>query len=282
MLVNLTDMLAQASSSGGAVACINTPGEDIIRAVVGAAEDLDVPVIIAHAEDHDGAVPIEQIGPAMIAAATQASVPVCVHLDHAYSKDFVQRGIDQGFTSIMYDCSALPYAENVRRLRALVEEAHPLGLTVEGEIGVMPSSLKGPAPGKAYTTPAEAAKFADQTNVDALAVCFGTVHGVYADSPSLDLAQLSRIREAVRPQTALVMHGSSGLDDSQLSGAVASGITKVNYYTYLAVEASDQAAAIVNDSSSPVRFHDLTVAVTKIMRQHARQVISLLRNPQEQ
>ena len=210
-------------------------------------------------------------------------MPVCVHLDHGLTDEFVQRGIRAGFTSIMYDCSMLPTEDNVQRLRALVDQVGPLGITVEGEIGVMPSAqvdTHGENDGAPrYTTPEEAARFADQTKVDALAVCFGTSHGVYAKAPNLDIEQLRQIRLAVRPETSLVMHGSSGLSEDQLRSAVAAGCVKVNYYTYLAVEASAKAADIVESSSTPVYFHDLTDAVAGTMRQHAREVISLLQAP---
>ncbi|MCL2787006.1 MAG: class II fructose-bisphosphate aldolase [Micrococcales bacterium] len=277
MLVNLTDIWAEAT---GAIACINTPHEDIVRAVVGAAEDLGAPVIIAHAEAHDDAAPLERIGPVMIQAARQASVPVCVHLDHALTRSFVLRGIREGFTSLMWDCSTLPFEENASRLRSLVDAVHPLGITVEGEIGVMPSGAAdthgGGSSAEAFTTPEDAARFADETQVDALAVCFGSAHGIYATTPHLDLDVLRSIRAAVRPETGLVMHGSSGLSDAALRSAADAGCAKINYYTYLATEASDTAAQIVADSPTPVCYHDLAQAVSARMQAHVRHLLSVL------
>ena len=116
MLVNMKQILAHAEQHHYALGCINTPTVETIRGVIAAAEELNIPVIIDHAESHDSIVPIEVIGPQMVAHAMAANVPVCVHLDHGTSYSFLMRAIRVGFSSIMYDCSALPFEENVKRI----------------------------------------------------------------------------------------------------------------------------------------------------------------------
>ena len=199
MLVNMKRILEVAEKKRYAIPCINTPNVETIRAIIEAAEELNTPIIIDHAEVHDKVIPLERIGPEMIKYAKEASVPVCVHLDHATDYTFVMRAIRIGFPSIMYDCSALPFEENVRRVKEFVKIAHELDITVEAELGVMTSTeedshedaesrvLTNEDIKKFFTDPQEAKAFAEETGCDALAVCFGTLHGIYAETPVLDI-----------------------------------------------------------------------------------------------
>ena len=188
MLVNMKEILSHAEKNHYAIACINTPSADNIRAVIGAAEELNAPVIIDHAQVHDPVIPIEVIGPQMVACAKAAKVPVCVHLDHGTDYTFIMKAIHAGFSSIMYDCSLLPYEENKAKLTEFTKLAHGLGITVEAELGVMASTGEDSHGGKPltneeikqyFTDPQQAGEFAEATGVDALAVCFGTMHGIY-------------------------------------------------------------------------------------------------------
>ena len=187
-----------------------------------AASELSVPVIIGHVQVHDGLIPIENIGPQTVEYAKRASAPVCVHLDHGIDMSFVMRGIRCGYSSIMYDCSDLPFEENVTRIREFTEAAHEMGLSVKAELGTMSSTAEDSHGGprllgrdeikKTFTDPDMAAEFAERTGVDALAVCFGTVHGIYAEEPMLDIARVREIRSKMPKSTRLVMHGGSGVD----------------------------------------------------------------------
>ena len=246
MLVNLKDILADASKKRYAIPCINTPNEETVRAVVGAAEELNAPIIIDHAQVHDSLIPIERIGPVMLKYAREASVPVCVHLDHGSDYTFLMRALRVGFPSIMYDCSALPFDENAKRVKEFTEIAHKLGITVEAELGIMASAgedthstdpekraLTNEDIKKFFTDPDQAAKFADITGCDALAVSIGTAHGVYKGEPKLDLDRLSEIREVV--DIPLVLHGTSGVPNQTVSECVKRGICKVNYATDLRI-----------------------------------------------
>ena len=114
MLVRMKELLEMAEHDKKAIGMFNTTGLDSIQAVIGAAEELGEPVIIAHAQVHNVLNDIGLVGPAMIAAAKNAKVPVCVHLDHGETLEMVYRALDLGFTSIMIDASTLPYAENVK------------------------------------------------------------------------------------------------------------------------------------------------------------------------
>ena len=187
--------------------------------MIAAAEDLDTPIIIDHAEVHNSLIPIERMGPLMVKAAKEAKVPVCVHLDHGKSYTFLMKALEAGFPSIMFDCSDLPFEENVAKVKEFVDFAHARGITVEAELGVMASTEEDTHGGedaekrvltnadirKFFTKPDEAAEFAERTNCDALAVCFGTMHGIYAEDPVLDIDRVKAIRSAVKDDCRIVM-----------------------------------------------------------------------------
>lgn len=287
MLVNMKEMLERAEAGGYAIPCINTPNVETIRAVVGAAEELNTPVIIDHAQVHDALIPIERIGPQMLAYAREASVPVCVHLDHGSDYNFVMRAIRVGFPSIMYDCSALPYEENVKRVKEFVKIAHALDITVEAELGVMASTeedthgedtvLTNEEIRKFFTKPEEAASFAKETGCDALAVCFGTMHGIYAEPPVLDIGRVKAIRAAMPKGCRVVMHGASGVEFSQVKEAIQAGCSKINYYSYMAKAATKFTGDKIRETDGKIAYHELQEAACGFMREYAKDVIATFR-----
>ena len=188
MLVTLSEILQLAEAKKCAVGSFNTPNLESIMAVIGAAEELNVPVIIMHAEVHEPMMPISVIGPIMIERAKAAKVPVCVHLDHGETLAYLDQALNIGFTSVMFDGSALPYEENVANTKIAVKLAHAKGASVEAEIGTLGKRElglghddgipTGDEPKKIYTDPKLAEAFVNETGIDALACSFGTAHGL--------------------------------------------------------------------------------------------------------
>lgn len=289
MLVNMRDILADAEEGRYAIPCINTPNVEFLRAVIGAAEDLNTPVIIDHAEVHDSLIPIERIGPEMVKYASMTKVPVCVHLDHGTTYSFLMRALKAGFSSIMYDCSALPFGENVRLVKEFVKVAHDLDITVEGELGVMASSgedthgsedvvLTNAGIRKYFTDPDEAGRFVEETDVDALAVCFGTMHGIYSEPPILDIDRVKAIRAAMPKDCRVVMHGASGVEWSQIRAAIDAGCTKVNYYSYMSKATTEFAGEKIRETEGRIAYHELQEAACVYARGYAKKVLTEFRN----
>lgn len=292
MLVNMTDILAEAESKGYGIPCINTPNHETLRAVIEAAEELNTPVIIDHAEVHNSLIPIERMGPEMVKAAAASKVPVCVHLDHGKSYTFLMRALEAGFPSIMFDNSDLPFEENVKRTKEFVDFAHERGITVEAELGVMASAMEDTHEAedaekriltnadirKFFTDPDQAAEFAERTGCDALAVCFGTMHGIYAEPPVLDIDRVKAIRKAVKPECRIVMHGSSGVDFEQVKTAITAGCSKINYYSYMAKSATQFAAKKIEESNGTIAYHELQEAAYGHMKEYAKNVLKAFRN----
>ena len=206
---------------------------EVAAAIIQAAEELDVPVIL-----QCGMLEINRMGgmketvQTAYMASKNATVPVVLHLDHAITFEDCNNAINAGFSSVMIDASALPYEENVALTRKVVRRAHPFGVTVEGELGRLVGEegniiVKGPE--AAQTDPTEAKKFVEETQVDALAVSIGTAHGQYTFKPELNIARLNRIKEVVN--LPIVLHGGSGTPMEQVQEAIRHGIRKVNICT---------------------------------------------------
>lgn len=257
MLVSLTQALQGAIDGGYAIGSFNATGLESVQAIIGAAEKANKAVILNFAEVHSPYVTMEEIGPIMLWYARRAAVPVCVHLDHGSSVEACMKAIRMGFTSVMLDASAAPYEENAAQTALVVRLAHSVGVSVEAELGCI-----GPA-SDAYTDPDTAADFVAKTGVDALAIAFGTSHGVYTTRPVLDLERITRIREKV--SLPLVMHGGSGLSCEQFQTAIRNGIRKVNYYTYMAIAGGTAIKQAMDAAQGNVFYHDIAVLGRKAM-----------------
>ena len=232
MLVNLDQVLKQAQKEHYAVGLFNTHDTDMLEAAISAAEEARSPIIIGTAEVLLPYGDLPLISPALIAAAKRASVPVVVHFDHGLKFERTLEAIKLGFSSVMFDASVKPYAENIAETREIVKIAHALGITVEGEIGHVGQASSGDEGNEGmYTTVQEAVDFQQATGVDALAVSVGTAHGVYKAKPKLNLERLREIRASM--DTPLVLHGGSGLSDDDFRNAIRDGVAKLNIHTDL-------------------------------------------------
>ena len=144
MLVGLQEVLVKARAEKQAIAAFNVPNLEMIRAAIQAAEEVNTPVILQHAEGHGSLISLEEIGPIMLQYAKRSKVPVVVHLDHGNSSEMIMQAMKLGFTSVMIDASDLPFEENIARTKEIVKIAHSLGVSVEAELGhVFTSSLGG-------------------------------------------------------------------------------------------------------------------------------------------
>ncbi len=272
MLVSLKEILKIAEARKIAIGAFNGNSLESTEAILDAAEEKGLPVILMHAQIHEemGLCRLDNIGRVLVMMAEKASVPVCVHLDHGTDLGYLKKGLDLGFTSVMYDGSTLPYEENYANTCVTVELAAQYGASVEAEIGSMGErdSATGSNP-NGYTDPEAARVFAESTGIDALACSFGTVHGIYFKEPKLDFDRLGKIDELVR--IPLVMHGGSGVSDEDYRRVISLGIRKINYYTYMA-KAGGTAVAAMKDMTF---FHDISVAAQKAMRENVAHAMSI-------
>ncbi|MFD5477363.1 class II fructose-bisphosphate aldolase [Streptomyces hawaiiensis] len=236
-LTTTGDLVTRAAAARSAVASFNVITLEHVEAVIAGAESVPAPVVLQVSEN---AVKFRggrllPLARAAVAAAEHAAVPVALHLDHVRSDALLHQAADAGFSSVMYDAARLPYAENLAATRAAVERAHAQGLWIEAELGQIGGKngrppLDAHAPG-ARTDPDEARAFVTGSGVDALAIAIGSSHAMTTRTAALDHALLTRLSAAL--DVPLVLHGSSGVPDDELTKAVAEGITKVNIGTAL-------------------------------------------------
>lgn len=277
MLATLNQVLKIAEEKQYAIAAFNTPTLESLQAAVDKAEEYQVPVIVAHAQLHEPVTPLSVIGPVMVALAKKASVPVCVHLDHGETLDYLKQALELGFTSVMYDGSALPYEENVANTKKAVAMAREYGANVEAEIG---SLGKAEGAGMAhendpatYTDPSLAEQFVKDTGVDALACSFGTAHGIYTAKPKLDFPRIEKIHQLTG--VPLVMHGGSGVSPEDYVEAIKRGVRKINYYTYMAREGTNAAKAYLKDHPDVIYYHDIACAARDAMKNDVEKAMSV-------
>lgn len=206
-LSTLTDVLTPCLTDGTAVAGLVVLGWEDAVAYVRAAEAEGRPVILQAGPGCRAHTPLPVLGAMFRSLAEGAGVPVVAHLDHGEGLDVCRQAIDCGFTSVMYDGSALPLDDNIARTAGIVEMAHAAGVSVEAELGYV--GYDGGAASRG-TDPAEVARFAAETGVDALAVSVGNSHLMTRAEAGVDLAHLRAI-EVAAPGLPLVLHGGSGL-----------------------------------------------------------------------
>lgn len=234
MLVNMKEMLQKAKEDHHGIGFFNAVNVEMARAIIETAEEMNAPVIVGTAEILLPAMPLERVAEYLIPMAKKAKVPVCVHYDHGLTFEKCMEALKLGFSSVMYDCSTLPYEENLEKVKQMVDICHAMGATVEGELGHVGDNegagkLENPA--DFYTDPQAALDFVKRTGVDALAVAVGNAHGDYKFPPKLDFDRISEI--SALTGTPLVLHGGSGLADEDFREAAKRGICKVNIFTDL-------------------------------------------------
>lgn len=230
MLLNMNQLLEVAKENHFAVGAFNISDSNLFRTVVEAAEENDSPAIIAvHPTELEYSK--DEFFQYVVERVKNSPVPFVVHMDHGDSLASILRAIHCGFSSVMIDGSLLPFEENIKVTKEVVDVCHKIGVSVEGELGTIGStgtSVEGGVTEVIYTDPSDAKRFVEETGIDTLAVAIGTAHGIYPKGikPKLRMDVLESIKEVV--DIPLVLHGGSANPDKEIAQAVKIGIQKVN------------------------------------------------------
>lgn len=233
-LVTTKELMLDAQKNHYAIGAFNAENMEMVQAIIAAAEELRAPVIV---QTTPGT--LKYASPAMFhamvaAAASEASVPVVMHLDHGSSYELAMQAFRAGYTSVMIDGSHESFEDNIALTKSVADAGRAMGVPVEAELGKVGGkeddgpAVEGESP---YTDPAEAKEFVERTGCTSLAIGVGTSHGVYTSDPHIEQFVVKAIRDAV--DVPLVLHGTSGVPDEQVAEAVKNGICKVNYATEL-------------------------------------------------
>lgn len=273
-LVTAHQLVDRARAESRGVGAFNVIQVEHAEAFVAAAARAGTGVVLQISQNaaryHGG---LEPIALATFAVARASSAPVVVHLDHAEDRALVSEAVDLGFTSVMYDGSALDYEQNVEATADVVREAHARGVFVEAELGKVGGKDGVHAPG-VRTDPAEAVAFVAATGVDALAVAVGSSHAMTDRTASLDFARIAELRAAV--PVPLVLHGSSGVADHDLTRAVKEGMTKINISTHLNNTLTQALRAYLDEHPSVVDPRKYLGAGRDAMRDEVVRLLAVL------
>ena len=281
MLCTMKEMLADAKAKKYAIPAFDVSNYEMLRAILEVCEEEKSPALLMGlGVDLQGRN--MQLLTAMVQSVSKYfNIPVCFHLDHATDFNFIKQAIDNGFSSVMYDGSVLPFNENALKTAEVVKYAHQKGVTVEAELGHVGNASVGSIseagtdvdPGESLTVPEEVSKFIDITDVDALAVAIGTAHGVYKKTPELRIDRLDEITAVCdRP---LVLHGGSGTPDEQMKNAITHGITKINIYSDVLYALNQGLKNTLNNISNPstwpfIVYEDAMKMMKEVVREKIR------------
>ncbi len=272
-LVPMKTLLDEAEKRNTAVGAFSVGNMEMVMGAVAAAEELNTPIILQIAEVRLKNSPLELMGPMMISAAENSKVPIAVHLDHGLKFETVQKALELGFTSVMFDGSLLPLEKNIREVKRVREEAEKYGVTVEAELGVVGGNE---GEGKQHeilcTNPDDAKIFCDETGVDALAVAIGNAHGNYPVLPSLRFDVLDDINKTV--DTPLVLHGGSGITDEMFRQSIMLGIRKINIAT-ASFNCLANAAKSYCDTHETANYFDLSKAQAEGVYENVKRHIKI-------
>ena len=233
-LVNPLKMLEDARAGGYCVGAFNLVDFLTTEAIVEAAEAQRAPVMLQTSSATIKQFGVKKLVEMVRIIAAGSAVPVALHLDHGTDQAVISQAIREGYTSVMFDGSKYPFAENVAKTCQIVEEAHARNVAVEGEIGVVAGvedDIVVRQDKAIYTTPDEALEFLRRTKVDFLAAAIGTAHGFYKVQPRLDIDTLRKIAHAA--DCPIVVHGGTGLPFDVVRELVAAGAAKMNVSTQI-------------------------------------------------
>lgn len=281
MLVSMKEMLEDARKNHYAIPAFDISNYDMMKSVLEACEEERSPALLmALGVDLQGR-DMNLLASMIRSASDYFNIPVCLHLDHATNLDLIQRAIDAGFSSVMYDGSVLDFENNAKNTAKVTNYAHARGISVEAELGHVGNASVGSIseagtdtdPGESLTVPEEVVQFVEITDVDALAVAIGTAHGVYQKTPELRIDRLDEITAVCdRP---LVLHGGSGTPNDQMQTAIHHGITKINIFSDVLGAMNqglkDKLNAMENPSTWPfIVFEDARAMMKEVVREKLR------------
>ncbi|WP_039657637.1 class II fructose-bisphosphate aldolase [Clostridium tyrobutyricum] len=263
MLVDMKAILEDAKLKKYAVGSFNVYSYETIKGVIQSIKNQKIPAIVAFGEKYLKNMDFDSVYRCVETLSEDIDIPFSLHLDHCKNPANIYRAIKSGFTSVMYDGSALSYEQNIKNTSKVVEVAHACNVSVEAELGSLASGLNSNegelSDEEIYTSPSQAQDFVEKTGIDALAVSIGTVHGMYRGVPNIRVDILKKIKEKV--DIPFVLHGGSGTPEEKLRDCIINGICKVNINTEISMYTLENIKQNLNDGS---KYHLSDISLMEI------------------
>ena len=272
MLTSFKEILGDAYKNRYGVGAFNCLSLENAIGAIQAAEELRSPIILQLAEVQFPYSPIELMAPIFLELAENASVPVCVHLDHGQSFETCAKAISLGFNSVMIDSSTLPLDKNIALTKRVVEMAKAFGVDVEAELGMVGTiGVDADSTDDVYTNVEESARFIEETGIDALAIAIGNMHGKYVATPRLNIDRLKEIKQ--RNQLPLVLHGGSGTSEEDFKSCIHNGICKINVATAIQLGVTEKIRQYV--ASPDANYIDMKYKIVEASKEVVSNHINL-------
>ncbi|CDI40954.1 Ketose-bisphosphate aldolase [Tepidanaerobacter acetatoxydans Re1] len=262
VIVNLKEILCDCKQKKYAVGSFNVYNYETIKSVIKSSKEMCISTIVAFGEKYYQNMHPKEVYKLVNEMAERERVTVALHLDHCKNIENILLAIQAGFTSVMFDGSMLPFEENIEKTKRVVDIAHAVGVSVEAELGSIKAGAYSSEEGydEIYTDPDKAKEFIEKTNVDALAVSIGTVHGFYKGEPRINLDILDKIYK--KTDIPLVLHGGSGLPEDTVRNCIQRGICKINVNTEISYSVVEKMKKFLLTAEALPHFSELsTIAV---------------------
>lgn len=272
-LVPMKDLLEEAYKKGYAVPALNGSHLEFYKAFIEVAAELKSPLIIQAAYEEVQYVNPKNIVDIVKNFGQDKDIKIAIHLDHGPSFKATTECIRGGFTSVMFDGSRLPFEDNLTNTKKVVDVAHAVGVTVEGELGTIGQTtefgekINNPQ----LTDPKLAKEFVERTGIDCIAPAFGTAHGLYVGEPKLDFELLDTISKVVN--IPIVMHGGTGVPEKDVKKAISLGVSKINVSTALRKAFIDEMKRYMKENPDNLMTMDIMGSATEALKEEARDVI---------
>ena len=279
-MIVLNKILYQATKEHWSTGHFNASELDQMRAIVEACAELRSPAIIGTSEGegkhlgHAEAVALRDV------FRKKYNIPIFLNADHHKSVESAKRDIDAGYDSVHIDLSALPFEENIRGTREIINYRGLTSINIEGELGYLRGESKiqrekielSP---EDYTDPRQAKEFVEKTGVDRLAIAVGNIHGISLDEPALDIERIRAIRSLLPGDVALVLHAGSGIPDDQIKAAIAAGIANIHINTDLRAAYTDALKKSLAGNTGEVAMYKLDASAIEAMKKIVKEKLIL-------
>lgn len=276
-IVEMKSMLEKARKEKYAVGAFNCFNIEMVQGIIAAAEEKKYPLILPLAESHIKFSDWELISYIMKNQAAKASVPIALQLDHAKKTETIEKAIEAGFSTVMFDGYELPFEEKIHQTKEIVEMAHRHSVLVEaplGKIGTVGKESEAKYDHDAVTDPELVEEFTTKTGVDILAVSVGTTHGRAAGESHLDYERLQKICD--NTDVFISLHGGSGVADDSYRRAISIGVEKISIFTRVSTAAVDEVAHVLENGR--MRFPELLVQAKKGVTGEVGHLIDIFSN----